>query len=620
MVKPTMGSQESTKAQLGTELAYLEQTSWQRLHEAESTEEFATAWLTLQCSMLPGSIAGVVVLGAPEVGPYVPAASWPIGKVTSQALASVCEFAIASRKGVVNQTHDGSCAAYPIQVDGQLQGVVAVNVAATDEVALRSVIRKLQWGCGGLEANLQRQSATPGAMVGGDARLAVELAAIVLEAERFQEAATALVTEIATRLGCDRVSFGTREGKHSKVVAISHSASFGKLSNLTRAVAMAMDEAIDQQCTVIHPQADEHKIHIDRAHAELALIGGGQHIYTVPLMDKDLRYGAITLDTSNPEGFPPELVITVERVAAFISPILANLQREDRWIGYKIYRSFKTQTGRLLGANYVGRKLIVLLLAGLVGFMTLATDMYRIPASATLEGFIEQVAVAPIAGYIAEARVRAGDKVAKGDLLFRIDDRDLRLEYLKWSSQKEQVDRKLRDALAQHERSEVNILRAQLDQAKAQLAIIGEQIDRTRVVAPFDGIVVAGDLNDQLGAPVERGQILFEVAPLNNYRVALQVSENEISQVKIGQPGQLVLASKSNLVIPIWVDAITPVSTAADGKNTFRVDAKLLQRPEFLRPGMQGAARIDVEQRRVIWIWTHNLVDWFRLWIWSWWP
>ena len=221
---------------------------------------------------------------------------------------------------------------------------------------------------------------------------------------------------------------------------------------------------------------------------------------------------------------------------------------------------------------------------------------------------------------VAETRVRAGDEVALGELLFRIDDRDLRLEYLKWSSQKEQIDRKLRDALAQHERSEVNILRAQLDQAKAQLSIVGEQIERTRVTAPFDGIIVAGDLSDRLGAPVERGQILFEVAPLNAYRVALQISESSISQIQVGQIGQLVLASKSNLSLPIRVDAITPVSTAADGKNSFRVDARLVETPDFLRPGMQGAARIEVEPRRLLWIWTHDLVDWLRLWVWSWWP
>ena len=42
--------------------------------------------------------------------------------------------------------------------------------------------------------------------------------------------------------------------------------------------------------------------------------------------------------------------------------------------------------------------------------------------------------------------------------------------------------------------------------------------------------------------------------------------------------------------------------------------------PETLRPGMQGVGKIDIGTRRLVWIWTHGLTDWFRLWSWSWMP
>ena len=34
------------------------------------------------------------------------------------------------------------------------------------------------------------------------------------------------------------------------------------------------------------------------------------------------------------------------------------------------------------------------------------------------------------------------------------------------------------------------------------------------------------------------------------------------------------------------------------------------------RPGMMGEARVDVQKRPMIWIWTHRLVDWARLKVW----
>ena len=65
---------------------------------------------------------------------------------------------------------------------------------------------------------------------------------------------------------------------------------------------------------------------------------------------------------------------------------------------------------------------------------------------------------------------------------------------------------------------------------------------------------------------------------------------------------------------------ITPVSTARDGRNFFRVEARLDEPSQRLRPGMEGVSKITVGSRRLIWIWTHRLVDWVRLWAWSWWP
>ena len=600
-------------------LAFLDQALWKRFHEARDTAEFSAAWLALQCSMLPQARSGVVVLGSGEPGGYAPVASWPDGSAVSSELGAAAESALRAGQGVVNRSGGLACAAYPLDVDGALRGVAAVTLRGADETGLRSAMRQLQWGCGWLQANLRRHDTGTDAAWAGDAGLAVELAAVVLEAEHFQEAATAVATQLAIRLGCERVSLGVRERRHSKVVALSHSAQVEKTSNLARAVAAAMDEAIDQQGEIVYPQPGERQPKIDRAHAELAAMGGARHICTVPLFPAGETFGAIVLDRSD-RAFSVEHVRSIARIAAFLGPVLATRYREDRWIGWKLGQSLHTQLGRLFGPRYPGRKLAALGTVALIAYLSLATGEWRVQAGATLEGSVERATVAPIAGYITESDVRAGDLVKEGELLFRIDDRDLRLEYLKWSSQKEQVQRKLRDALAKHERSEVNVLRAQLDQAEAQLTLVGEQIARTRVTAPFDGVVVSGDLSDQLGAPVERGQVLFEIAPLDSYRVALQVDETEISAITPGQSGKLVLASMPQQALPLHIDSITPVSVAEGGRNTFRVEASLLETPAFLRPGMQGKARIDIGERKLVWVWTHGLLNWARLWLWSWWP
>ena len=61
-------------------------------------------------------------------------------------------------------------------------------------------------------------------------------------------------------------------------------------------------------------------------------------------------------------------------------------------------------------------------------------------------------------------------------------------------------------------------------------------------------------------------------------------------------------------------------STPANGVNYFRVEASLEAATEYLRPGMQGVGKILIDERKLLWTLTYDMVNWLRLWVWSWWP
>jgi multidrug resistance efflux pump len=210
--------------------------------------------------------------------------------------------------------------------------------------------------------------------------------------------------------------------------------------------------------------------------------------------------------------------------------------------------------------------------------------------------------------------------VRAGEILATLDNRDLKLEQLKWSSQKEQYSKQYNVAMAQRNAAQVKITAAQVAQADAELALVEDQLARTHVRAPIDGVIVSGDLSQSIGAPAERGQVLFEVAPLDAYRVVLQVNEREAAEVAVGQRGKIALSAFPTRPLPFTVQKITPVSAAREGLNYFRVEAAMDQAPSQLRPGMEGVGKIDIAQRHLIWIWTHGAMDWLRLLVWSWWP
>jgi hypothetical protein len=63
------------------------------------------------------------------------------------------------------------------------------------------------------------------------------------------------------------------------------------------------------------------------------------------------------------------------------------------------------------------------------------------------------------------------------------------------------------------------------------------------------------------------------------------------------------------------------VNTAREGRNYFKVEATFDADPgPRLRPGMQGVAKIHVDERKLAWIWTRSFVDWLRLSLWAWLP
>jgi len=276
-------------------------------------------------------------------------------------------------------------------------------------------------------------------------------------------------------------------------------------------------------------------------------------------------------------------------------------------------------TERLVGPAHLRLTLGVFAALALLAILSLIHSDWRVTADAVVEGSVQRTIAAPIDGYIASASARAGDVVSAGEQISSLDDSDLRLERLKWSTLRQQMRSEEREARATGSRADVSIITAKIKQADAELKLVDEQLTRTNLLAPFDGIVIEGDLSQRLGTPVKRGDALFKVAPVNEYRIVLKVDELDIGAITVGQRGRLVLASRPAEALRFSVVKLTPVSTPKDGRNYFHVEASLEDAKRPLQPGMEGVGKIEIGEARLIWIWTHDLINWLRLQVWTWW-
>lgn len=620
---------DAAQAEQAATAGFTDPAAWAALTNAKSLQDFAAAWLDLQCRMVGDVECAVVVLRNQSGDGYQPCCWWPQGSGECASLSATAELALTQSRGVVRQSvqdavgQSGNTRAtdvfgWPLLFDDEVHGVVAIEVMHQDESRMRLVMRLLQWSAAWWQPKLAPLSPRAEA----DLIRVLGVLATTLDEVRLEPAATAMVTELAVALQCDRVAFGMRVGRKTRIRALSHSAEFNQKSSLIRDLAAAMDEAIDQQATIVLPEPETGSILANHAHRQFAEQHGAGALCSVALSNAGRMIGALTLERSANQPFDTDELALCHHAGILLGPVLEAKRREDRWIALKIWDSLVVLIGHLLGRGHLSLKLAFLAAAGLSAFFILATGVWRVSAPAVLEGTVQRALTAPLDGYIESASVRPGDLLTAGTVMARLEDKDLLLEQAKWDAETEKLAREYSQALAQRDRARVRILGAQIEQAKARSALLAEQLARTRLQAPFDGVVVSGDLSQSIGAPVSRGDLLFEVAPLDSYRVILKVDERDIAAVEPGQRGRIALAGLPRQPLPVAVTKITPVAVAEEGRNQFRVEAGLDAPPaatlELLRPGMQGIGKIDIGERNLFWIWTHRLGHWLRLWWWSW--
>jgi hypothetical protein len=603
-------------------VSVLEQALWKRLDDAADLDALLAAWLALQCGMISFATCGAIALRDHSGGHKI--ASWPDGVDAVARLHSTIDLAVAQRRGVVHKPNLESGAlspvaqiAYPIVVDEKILGAAAVEIQGDSAAQIRLAARQLQWGVARVRERLRMEAASDATQRLRRVTGVLDMLAVALEEEGFAPACRACVTELASLYACERVSVGFAQESGVRVVAISHSAHFGKDLNLVRLLNAAMDEAVDQHAVVLYPPLPREST-IVRAHGELAEAHGCAAILTTPMFAKDEFIGALTFERGKDRPFEAEEIAFLECLASALGPVLDIRRRDDRWLILKARDSLRAQAHELVGPGHIGRKLVALALVASSLLLYLVTDVYRVNANAVIEGRVQRAIVAPFNGFIKEAHVRAGDEVRSGEALATLDDREFALERLRWVTERQKKQYEFERAGGARNRADARVLGAEMQESEAQIKLADEQLARTKLIAPFDGLVVSGDLSQSIGAAVQRGQELFAIAPLDDWRVVLDVDESQVNEIVKGAGGELLIAALPNETFPLTVERITPVAKADEGVNTFRIEAALRASSPKLRPGMKGVGKVEAGRRRIGWIWTRSLTDWLKIWSWRW--
>ena len=594
---------------------------WESFLLAQTSTEFCQAWLDLISARMANLKSGTVLIEGNDAQTFVPIARTPKEISNLDHFSQHIERVLQKNSAVIasTQVNDSplTIVIHPIFLNKNIIALVGLEFLA-DEASIINQLRELQWGIAWL-INLFAQKEWDDAVTGSvQLQSVMELIAISLKTGKLQQVLFELLFELRKKFDCSRVALGLVNEHKISLKALSDNAVFQKNSNLINSYVRAMEETLDNNEAIEYniETADNDFIN----HQNLLLYTGTQHLLSYPLRHGIECVGILTIEKTTNSPFTSQEYAWLETFSRLFAAVLVHRKQAENSLLKRIWDETKAFFKKLLGPEHLTLKAVSLGCSMVIICLVLVHIDYRVKAKTVIEGEIQQTISAPFEGFIGVSYVRAGDYVQRGQLLATLDDRELSIEHEKFMSSRDQYDKKLREALANHDLSEVQIVSAQLAQAEAELHLIKEKIQRASLTSPYDGIVISGDLSQQVGAPVESGKKLFEIAPLASYRVMLQVDEREIRHVKIGQPGKLLITGVLGKPIDFTIHKITAVATTQGGKNFFRVEAKLHQisKPLPLLPGMEGIGKVETGPRRLGWILLHSFTDWLHVNLWSW--
>lgn len=135
---------------------------------------------------------------------------------------------------------------------------------------------------------------------------------------------------------------------------------------------------------------------------------------------------------------------------------------------------------------------------------------------------------------------------------------------------------------------------ASLDQAQIAVAQAQRNIEKAKIVSPFDGTISIVNFN--VGDSAGTGAAVA-LADLSTLQVKVTLAEIDVAKVKVGQSAQMTLDALTGETFDAKVTALGPVATITQGVVNYPVIVSLNNPGNAIRPGMTANMSIQVDRR-----------------------
>lgn len=161
------------------------------------------------------------------------------------------------------------------------------------------------------------------------------------------------------------------------------------------------------------------------------------------------------------------------------------------------------------------------------------------------------------------------------------------------------------ETLVQQAEAQLQVAQLAMHSMQSKLDSLVTKAKQSEVVAPIDGVVLypvqrRGAAAIEPGASVREGQVLLEIADMEELQVAVTVNETRIGRVKVGQKAEIRVDALVNRSFTGTVKQIShtpePASFLQESGNQYRVIVSVQEPLPVFRIGMTAMVDIRTDQ------------------------
>lgn len=414
----------------------------------------------------------------------------------------------------------------------------------------------------------------------------------------IDKAFQSLLQIIQHHFKAQRVILGLQKGKHCRVESISEIDHFKRQADIVH-----VSEALMKSTLLLKsPLTNENE---DYEVKQMLKITGTNGLLSIPL-------------PMLPEGFAGVLIILWEQKDQQI--------QLDEWqtlapalgmtaIALKRARPHWWQRLKYDTPHQRNRRILKLFLW--LGFLLimLIPVPHRVAGSIILEPTVRRFVNAPFDGILKKAFHLPGDHIKNGELLAELDGKEIEWQLSGLKAEKSRAQKQKDVSAAARDTSAVQIAQLEIERIDAQLELLEHRLRNLQIKSPLDGIVISGDLKRVEGSPLNKGHVLFEIAPLDNMLIQMAISVDDISYVAPDQTLSIILDAYPNEIFEQIITKIQPRATTRDSQQVFILEAKIDNVDGRLRPGLKGRGRVYAGTEILGWVILHKASEHLFKWI-----